>query len=96
MNFKQALESGVGEKILAKPARPALEIHHYADMPTRHDEQLWVRPPSLHFYMIILNLMIIKTALICARKLLNALVTGDKEASRHWYHRTFLQQNGDD
>ncbi len=71
--FQQALESGVMEKILLANRAFRFEIYHYADMPTLYAmiEQLWVRTgPSLHFYMIILNLMIIKTALICTENCL--------------------------
>ncbi len=94
--FQQALESGIMEKILLANRAFRFEIYHYADMPTTvcHDRAIMGTPGAkpAFFYMIILNLMIIKNGVNLYRKLLNALVTGDKEASRHCLQNV-LQQN---
>ncbi len=92
--FQQALESGVMEKILLANRAFRFEIYHYADMPTLYAmiEQLWVRlGPSLHFLYDNFKLDDYQNGVNLYRKLLNALVTGDKEASRHAY-RTFCNK----
>ncbi|EAA9963182.1 GntR family transcriptional regulator [Salmonella enterica] len=93
--FQQALESGVMEKILLANRAFRFEIYHYADMPTLYAmiEQLWVRlGPSLHFLYDNFKLDDYQNGVNLYRKLLNALVTGDKEASRHCLQNV-LQQN---
>lgn len=93
--FQQALESGVMEKILLANRAFRFEIYHYADMPTLYVmiEQLWVRlGPSLHFLYDNFKLDDYQNGVNLYRKLLNALVTGDKEASRHCLQNV-LQQN---
>ncbi|CQE52429.1 putative DNA-binding transcriptional regulator [Salmonella enterica subsp. enterica serovar Typhimurium str. DT104] len=92
---EQALESGVMEKILLANRAFRFEIYHYADMPTLYAmiEQLWVRlGPSLHFLYDNFKLDDYQNGVNLYRKLLNALVTGDKEASRHCLQNV-LQQN---
>ncbi|HAF1204839.1 TPA: GntR family transcriptional regulator [Salmonella enterica subsp. enterica serovar Muenchen] len=93
--FQQALESGIMEKILLANRAFRFEIYHYADMPTLYAmiEQLWVRlGPSLHFLYDNFKLDDYQNGVNLYRKLLNALVTGDKEASRHCLQNV-LQQN---
>ncbi|ELR2571690.1 GntR family transcriptional regulator [Salmonella enterica] len=90
-----SLESGVMEKILLANRAFRFEIYHYADMPTLYAmiEQLWVRlGPSLHFLYDNFKLDDYQNGVNLYRKLLNALVTGDKEASRHCLQNV-LQQN---
>ncbi|EGM9930872.1 GntR family transcriptional regulator [Salmonella enterica] len=92
---EQTLESGVMEKILLANRAFRFEIYHYADMPTLYAmiEQLWVRlGPSLHFLYDNFKLDDYQNGVNLYRKLLNALVTGDKEASRHCLQNV-LQQN---
>ncbi len=70
------------------------EIYHYADMPTLYAtiEQLWVRPGQPAFLYDNFKLDDYQDGVSLYRKLLNALVTGDKEASRHCLQNV-LQQN---
>lgn len=93
--FQQALESGVMEDILLTNRAFRFEIYHYADMPTLYAmiEQLWVRlGPSLHFLYDNFKLDGYQNGVNLYRKLLNALVSGDKEASRYCLQNV-LQQN---
>ncbi|EHX3570955.1 colanic acid/biofilm transcriptional regulator McbR [Salmonella enterica] len=93
--FQQALESGVMEDILLANRAFRFEIYHCADMPTLYAmiEQLWVRlGPSLHFLYDNFKLDGYQNGVNLYRKLLNALVTGDKDASRHCLQNV-LQQN---
>ncbi|EBV8448284.1 FCD domain-containing protein, partial [Salmonella enterica subsp. enterica] len=82
-------------KILLANRAFRFEIYHYADMPTLYAmiEQLWVRlGPSLHFLYDNFKLDDYQNGVNLYRKLLNALVTDDKEASRHCLQNV-LQQN---
>ncbi|MBP1523325.1 colanic acid/biofilm transcriptional regulator McbR [Salmonella enterica subsp. enterica serovar Worthington] len=92
--FQQALESGVMEKILLANRAFRFEIYHYADMPTLYAmiEQLWVRRAKPAFLYDNFKLDDYQNGVNLYRKLLNALVTGDKEASRHCLQNV-LQQN---
>lgn len=84
--FQQALESGVMEDILLANRAFRFEIYHYADMPTLYGmiEQLWVRlGPSLHFLYDDFKLDGYQSGVNLYRELLKALVSGDKNASRH-------------
>lgn len=92
--FQQALESGVMEKILLANRAFRFEIYHYADMPTLYAmiEQLWVRGAKPAFLYDNFKLDDYQNGVNLYRKLLNALVTGDKEASRHCLQNV-LQQN---
>ncbi|EOX8525009.1 GntR family transcriptional regulator [Salmonella bongori] len=84
--FAQALESGVMEDILLANRAFRFTIYQYANMPTLCGmiEQLWVRlGPSLHFLYEEFKLDGFQNGVELYRKLLSALVTGDKKVSRH-------------
>ncbi|EDU6342382.1 colanic acid/biofilm transcriptional regulator McbR [Salmonella enterica] len=93
--FQQALESGIMEDILLTNRALRFEIYHYADMPTLYTmiEQLWVcLGPSLYFLYNNFKLDGYQNGVDLYRRLLNALATGDKEASRYCL-QSILQQN---